>query len=332
MTLFVQTTAGILTMACVYALIAFGWNVVYSVTGVLNLAQGEFFMIGGIVLATNSDRGLPVAIALALAAPFVVAILTESTLLRPLAKKGRIFNQVIVTLALAILLREVVHWAVGPDPLFAPSLISRGTVSFMGAFVPRQAVLLWVVTVVIGGALWLLFSRTTLGAAMRACAESPEGAAVVGLSTTRLRLVALGLAGLLGAIAGILLSSMTPVEFHSGTFVGVKGFVAATLGGLGVLRGAFLGSILLAALEGYFAGYVSSTYRDVFVLSVLIAVLLLKPEGLIGGGTGLRRRKRPRVRASSSADAAAHDTDSSPIASTVETPAPADQSATSAGG
>lgn len=294
MTEFLQITVGVLTLASVYVLIAVGWNVVFAVTGVLNLAQGEFFMIGGIVLATNADRGLPIAVALALLAPFGVALLTEIALLRPMAKRGRVFQQVIITLSLAIFLRELVAWVVGPDPLFGPVLAPEGgTVEIFGAFVLRQAVLLWFVTVVVGVGLWVLFARTALGAAMRACAESPEGAATIGLSLTRLRLVALGLAGLLGGLAGVLLAAMTPVAFNSGAFVGIKGFMAAAIGGLGFIGGGFVGSVLLAALEGYFAGYVSDTYRDVLVYGVLIAVVMIRPNGLFGRGrlTGRRRQR-----------------------------------------
>lgn len=292
MTEFMQITVGVVTLACVYALVAFGWNVVYSVTGILNLAQGEFFMLGGIIAATNMDRGLPVAVGLGIAGPTVVALLMETALLRPLAQKGRIFHQIVITLAVAIFLREATAWRVGPDPFFGPDLINGPPVELLGAYIPRQSLLVWGVTAALGILLWLLFSRTTFGAALRACAEAPEGAAVIGLQINRLRLAALGLAGLLGGLAGVLMSALTPVAFNSGTFVGLKGFIAAAIGGLGLLGGAIVGSIFVAALEGYFAAYVSDVYRDVLVFSSMIAVLLFRPAGLLRSRTG-RRRQRP---------------------------------------
>ena len=293
---FFQITTTVITLGCLYALMALAWNVVFAVTGVLNLAQGEFFMLGGIVVAAQARSGtsLAIAVAMGLVLPLVVALVTEAALLSPLARRGKIFLEVIVTLALAILLREIVAWIVGPDPIFGPRLITGGTINIFGAFVPRQAILMWVVTVVLGLALWYLFSRTTLGSALRAGAENPEGALLIGLPIAKLRLFALGLAGLLGGIAGVVMSALTPIGFNTGTFVGLKGFVAAAFGGLGFLGGGIAGSVFLAALEGYFSGYVSDAYRDVLVFGVLIVILLLRPTGLMAAGRGRRpRRARP---------------------------------------
>jgi branched-chain amino acid transport system permease protein len=271
-----------LSSGAIYALVAMGFVAVFSVSGVINLAQGEFAAIGGLVALGGTDAGLPMPVALlvALLVVVVVAVLMQRLAISPVRRMTTL-TSIILTLGVSTALKAVLLLVFGPQarglaPLPGSDLLVGG--------VSVRAQELWIlaVTAVVAVAVSLFYDRTLLGKALRACAEQPVAARLVGISPKAAATVAFGLAGLLGATAGVLAAPIQLTAWDSGLLLGLKGFVAATLGGLVSVRGAVLGGLVLGVLESLVAGYVDSGYRDAVAFVLLIVVLVARPGGVFG--------------------------------------------------
>ncbi|TYB43994.1 branched-chain amino acid ABC transporter permease [Actinomadura chibensis] len=289
---FLQLTLANVTLAAVYLLIGQGWNLNIAVSGLLNLAIGGLYMFGGMLsFQLAAGWGLPAAVAalLAVAAVAAIALVVERLLLRPAG--DRVVVQIIATIGVSMVLMEAArHWF-GVDPVKPPALLPGDPVPVGPVPVTPQAVC--VIAVAIAGtvASQLFFRRTDRGRAMRACADNPEGARGIGIDVPRQRTIAYTAAGALAALAGVLIAPLIPVTYAGGDFVALKAFMAIAVVGLGDFAWAPAGALAVASIEGYVAGYVSSDYRDVVVLSLLLAVLLAKvvrPSGRLDllPGTG----------------------------------------------
>jgi len=207
-------------------------------------------------------------------------------------KHGQVVPMILVTLGASIVLREIAKLLFGPDPLRHPPLVSGPAIEVFGAFILPQTLVVWGGTAFLLLALWAFFSRTLYGKAMRACAENPLGATAVGISPSRMRTVSFAISAAIGAIGGMLLMPLTAMSWDGGTLIGLKGFVAAVLGGMGSYPGAALGGLVLGVLESLGAGYISSTYKDAFALGILLVLLLVRPQGLLGKRADAERRGR----------------------------------------
>lgn len=279
---FVQFTAYGLTMACVLALLAMGWVVIYQVSGVLNLAQGSFLVIGGLSVAALAPKiGLPLAIAAGIAIPAATGAALDLVLLRPARPSGP-GGPIVMTLGVALVLAEVARSIWGVDPLLLKAFLPRDPVNILGAPVLPQTLLLWGGSAVVVAALFLLFEKTTLGRALVACAQNPEGLRLAGTNPLDLRTFAFGLAGALGGIAGVLLIPVTPLAWDSGLAYGINGFIAAALGRW-TYPGAVGGALVLGLAENYAAGYVSSAWKETVGLLLMLAILLLRAFASEGG-------------------------------------------------
>jgi len=170
--------------------------------------------------------------------------------------------------------------AFGPDERPLPVFTAGPSIDFFGAAIERQTLWIWALTAVAVAALTILYTRTKLGRAMRACMENREAARLMGIDTNRVVTISFGLAAGLGALGGLVVTPLTQTAFNVGPSMGVKGFAAAILGGLGNPLAAVAGGITLGLLESLSIGFLSSTYKDVIALAVLLAVLVLRPEGL----------------------------------------------------
>jgi branched-chain amino acid transport system permease protein len=284
MSTFLQFLFGGLVSGAIFALIALGWVLIYNVSGVLNLAQGEFVMIGALVfveLRGTYELPVLVSIAGAVAAAVAVAVVLDIVILRRL-RNDQMVPMVLVTVGASVVLREIAQEIFGKDPLRTKPLLDGDPLSIGGATVLPHTLLLWATVVVLVLLLTLFFARSLVGKAMRACHENALGAQVVGVSPQRMRTAAFALSAALGAIAGVLIVPVTSMSWNGGTALGLKGFVAATFGGLGSLPGAVVGGIAIGIIEALAAGYVSSAYKDVFATLVLLALLLARPQGLLG--------------------------------------------------
>lgn len=266
----------------VYALIGLGFVIVYSVTRIVNFAQGEWVMLGAMLMVTLHGRGLPLAVA------FGLTVLTTALLgallwrvaLYPLRGAPGL-AALILTIGASIAIRGAALVLWGTDPFPLPAFSAGPPVRLLGAVIVRQS--LWVLAV--AGAvfllLWYFFTRTYAGSALRACAVSPRGARLMGIRVDRMFLLAFALSGALGATAGAVIAPITYATYDMGLTLGLKGFVAAVLGGLVSPPAAIAGGFLLGILESLAAGLVSSGYKDAVAFVILIVVCLAQVAGLL---------------------------------------------------
>ncbi|MBI3015426.1 MAG: branched-chain amino acid ABC transporter permease [Candidatus Tectomicrobia bacterium] len=268
----------------IYALIAIGFVVIFNVTGIINFAQGEFVMFGGMLAVSLNQAGFPLGGAL-LAATLLTALLgalVERAAIKP-AKTASISTQIIITIGASIALRGIALMIWGTDPYPLPSFSDGPPLVVAEAAVVQQG--LWVigVTLLLLVGLHAFFHRTLLGKALRACAYNSVGALLNGISVSRMSLLSFSLSAGLSAVAGIVISPITYATYDMGSMLGLKGFVAAMVGGLTSIQGAVVGGLLVGILESLGAGVVSSGYKDAVAFLVLLALFFLKPEGILGG-------------------------------------------------
>ena len=270
-----------LSQGAVYALVAIGFSIVYRATHIVNFAQGEFVMIGGLGTASALTWGMPMGFAML--ASVLLALLSAFALhgaLARLARSASITLVIIVTVGASIALRGAAQLLWGGDFHSLPSLGGSRPVMIGGAALLPQTVIILLSAICIVGLLDLAFHRTRFGKAMIAAAINPRAATLVGIDLHKVNAAAFLIAGGLGAVAGFLVTPLSLVQFESGLMFGLKGFAAAVLGGLGSLYGVVAGGLLLGVAEAVSAGYVSSAYKDALAFVLLIAVLLIRPSGL----------------------------------------------------
>jgi len=273
-----------LTTGGTYALIALGFSLVYNATGVINFAQGEFVMLGGMITATAiAAWGLPLWLAalIAVAITTVVGLILDRAAIRP-ARHASGVVLIIITVGASIFIRGLASIIWGPDERPLPAFSGEAPIVIFGATITAQS--LWVLgaTLVTALIMWVIFEYTIVGKAMRACAINPHAAQLCGIKLSRMVSWSFGLAAAVGAIAGIVLAPITMAQYNVGTMLGLKGFCAAILGGLGNGLGGILGGLVLGVLESLGAGLISSQYKDAIAFIVLIIVLLIRPSGLLG--------------------------------------------------
>jgi branched-chain amino acid transport system permease protein len=280
---FFQFIVAGLSQGAIYALVALGFSLIYRATTIINFAQGEFVMIGGLGTASGIAWGLPFSLALvmSLAAAAIGALLLHQILVR-LAKSASITLIIIVTIGASIALRGAAQIAWGGNFHSLPSIAGVEPLRLGGVAIMPQTILILGGALVMVAALDLMLRRTRFGKAMVAAAINPRAATLVGIDLARVNAAAFLIAALLGAIAGFLVTPLSMVQFESGLMFGLKGFAAAVLGGLGGLYSVVAGGLVLGVAEALGAGYVSSAYKDALAFVLIIAILLTCPAGLFG--------------------------------------------------
>jgi branched-chain amino acid transport system permease protein len=270
-----------LAVGTTYAIVGLGIALVYQVTGVINFAQGDFVMLGALVFALAEESGAGVLPAALLAVALTTAIggLVQLGMIAPARRAGH-DRLIILTVGASITLQGAALLIFGADQHFARPF-DEGQVGVPGAYVSSQYLWCALITGLAVAAVWLILYRTSLGRAMRATATDPETAGLMGVSPQRMSLVAFLLAAGLAAIGGIVLAPLQPPDPTVGIALGLKGFTAAVLGGLGSTAGAIFGGLAVGLIEAGITGYVSSQYRDTIVFGLLVAVLLIRPTGLL---------------------------------------------------
>jgi len=277
-----------ITKGSIYGVVAIGFNLIYSATGVLNLAQGEFVMLGGMLAVTLAYyTPLPVAIVGAVLPVAMIGCLLEWSLFRRLPRHS-VLQLIVVTIGVSIVIQEAaLHiWdeKVRSLPYFTGNEVS--SVRIMGAVISPQV--LWVLgTITVAVAALHVFLKYTLtGRAMRACSANPEAAMLAGINIRNIRTLSFGLSAGLGALAGCVISPITMTHYEMGGGLAIKGFAAAILGGLGNPIGAVLGGLLVGVLEAGSVRYLPAAYNDVTAFAILLLVLFVRPHGLFGRPTG----------------------------------------------
>ncbi len=265
-----------------YALVGLGVAMVYQVTGVINFAQGDFVMIGGLSFAVLSEAGMPAVVAalIALLATTAVGALTNLLVIRP-ARRVTKERLVILTIGASITLEGVALLAFGADSHFAAPFTGGGPVVLLGVHIARQYVWCALATLLACGLMWLFLTRTLPGTAMRATAMDTDAARLMGVSPARMSLLAFTLAAAVGALGGIILAPLQPPDAGIGIPLGLKGFTAAVIGGLDSPVGAVLGGLAVGVVEAYTTGYLSSDYKETLSFGLLLVVLLVRPTGLL---------------------------------------------------
>jgi branched-chain amino acid transport system permease protein len=283
---FLQVVVDGIADGSIYAALALALVLIFRSTGVVNFAQGEMAMFSTFLAWALADAGLPIGLALAgaLALAFLGGMLVERVLIRPV-EGGNPLNLVIVTLGLFILVNAAAGWIWGFDLRDFPRLFPGGVASIGGVSLSIESLGIIAVLLVVVGLLWLLFTHTPIGLAMRAAAQDPASARLVGVPVGRMLMLGWGLASLLGAVAGVLVAHRLFLDTNLMAGVLVYSFAGAALGGFDSPIGAVVGSWIIGVTEALAGTYVDAIGSDLKVLvplTVIFVVLLVRPAGLFG--------------------------------------------------
>ncbi len=280
---FLQFLFSGVTLGATYALVALGFSIIFNASHVINFAQGEFVMIGGMATVALLGVGVPLPLAM-LAAVLLAAVaglLLEKFAVEP-ARGASVVTLIIITIGASIALRGLAQIVWGKQYHALPSFSGDDPLHVLDATLLPQS--LWVLgvsaAVVVG--LFLFFNRTLLGKAILAASYNRDAAQLVGINVKFVLFLSFGLSGALGAVAGILVAPITLTHFEIGIMLGLKGFAAAILGGLGNGLGAVVGGLIVGIAEAMGAGYVSSEYKDAIAFVLILLVLFVRPSGLFG--------------------------------------------------
>lgn len=272
------------TSGSIYAIVAIGFNIIYNTTGIINFAQGEFVMIGGMTAISLANvLPLPIAILIAVVVTAVVGGLLDLLFIRRL-KEPSVLNMVIVTIGISIILRELaLHvWdeKVRSLPYFTGSEVT--SIRILGAYISPQV--LWVIGVsaVIVIFLGVFFKFTMTGRAMRACASNLTAARLCGINVGTMVTISFMLSAAIGALAGCVISPLTQTKYDCGASLAIKGFTVAILGGLGNSSGAVIGGIIVGLLEAFSISILPLAYKDAIAIALMLVILFVRPGGILG--------------------------------------------------
>jgi branched-chain amino acid transport system permease protein len=304
MDIFLQQILNGLVLGSIYALIALGYTMVYGVLGIINFAHGEVLMFGALialVVIKNLVAFFPTtplwlvlvaALLVAMSGCAVLSFYIEKIAYRPLRNAPRLVP-LISAIGMSILLQTIAMIIWGRTPLNFPQLLPEQSLAVFGtgALVTVKELIIMLTALIVMVALLFLVKKTRFGRAIRATAENPQVAGLMGVNTTRVISYTFILGGTLAALAGVMIASnYGSAHFYMGFMPGLKAFTAAVLGGIGNIPGAMLGGLLLGIIEALGAGYIGtlsggifgSNYQDIFAFLVLIMVLVFRPSGILG--------------------------------------------------
>jgi branched-chain amino acid transport system permease protein len=267
-----------------YAIIAIGFNIIYNTTGIINFAQGEFLILGGMIgISLSSFLPLPVAIAAAVIVTMGVGALIDFLFIRWL-RQPSVLRLIVITIGVSILIREsMLHiWDEKVRTLRYFSGTEISSIKILGAYISPQV--LWVlgISAVIVAALSLFFRLTLVGRAMRACSDNRTAARLCGIRASRMVTFSFMLSAAIGALAGCAISPLTQTQYNMGAPLAIKGFTVAILGGLGNSTAAVIAGLVLGLLEAYSIAVLPLAYIDAVSIAVLLVILFFRPSGLFG--------------------------------------------------
>ena len=295
MSTFIQTLFVGLRLGSIYALVALGYTMVYGIIRLINFAHGDFIMVGGYTMIFTVPAvlalGLPawVAVIAAIAVCALVGMGTELIAYRPVRKKGTNMTALITAIAMSLLLENLAQAipAIGPNPKVASQIFTAGGISFAGVTLEYTTLLTIVISAIVMVVLFQFTQRTKLGRAMRCVSEDKEAATLMGINVNHTILATFAIGSGLAAVAALMYMAQYPKIYTTmGSLLGLKAFVSAVLGGIGIIPGAVLGGVVIGLVESFTTSYVSSSMADAFVFLILIVVLVLKPAGILGKNVG----------------------------------------------
>jgi len=286
---------GGLLQGSVFAIVALGFALVFRVTGVINLSQGAFCIVGALSMYTlEQTLGWPsplAALVAVIATTAFGAALGAATFVPALARLPN-SSMLMLTAGLLTLIEGAVLVVWGSDPYDLPSFSGEAPATIAGLRVPTQGFWIAGAAAVVVLALWYVLTRTLLGKQLRACAENPLAARLMGIDVPRMTLLSFAMAAMIGAIGGIVVAPVASLQFDSGQFFTIFGFIAVAIGGMGSFVGAVVGGLILGVAEQLAAGYVSSLFSNGLAVVLLLLILLVRPSGLFA--TGVARRQDVR--------------------------------------
>ena len=277
-----QLIASGLALGSIYALLALSLVLISKSTDVVNFAQGEMAMFGTFIcFALLTKAGMPLIAVLVLAAPIdaLLGLATERIAIRPLQGAPQV-NALIATIGLWMIFHHSAGWIWGYDPVRFPSLFPSDPLNVLGARVAQNSLGIIGVSVLVMILLYLFFAYTRTGIAMRAASMNRRAAQLMGVEVQKVGLLAWALATAISVVSGLLIAPLTFLDFEMMFAVLLKAFAGAILGGFNSLPGAVAGCLLVGVLESLFAAYVSTAFKDTFAFCIIIAVLMLRPQGL----------------------------------------------------
>lgn len=279
---FLQYLVSGLSQGSIYALVGLGFTLIYAVTRIINFAQGEFVMVGGMmsyVLIRSADIPMVPALLLSIIIAVGIGALLYALAIRS-ARKASVISLIIITIGAAILIRGIVGEVWGVDAVRPPYFTGSEPLLFLGARIHPQA--LWIIgaTAVVTLLLHLFLTYTMLGKALKACSVNPKAASLVGIDPWVMGLVAFSLAAALGALGGVVMAPLTLTSFNVGVMLGLKGFVAASIGGFTSPLATVVGGITVGVIESVAVGVnwgpFTSGYKDAIALVILLLILLIR--------------------------------------------------------
>jgi len=280
---FLQFIFSGLTVGAVYALVGLGFTLIFNVSSIINFAQGEFVMLGGMITVFAAAAGVPLPLAalIAIVATTFVGVALHRLAIEP-ARGSSPVVLIMITIGASIFLQGMAQQIFDKRFHSLPPLVSGEPLRIGGATILPQSVLVLLCAGAIVVGLWLFVERTMLGKAVIATAANRLAARLIGIDTRKLIDFSFAVSAAIGAIAGILITPITLTSYDAGTALALKGFAAAMLGGMGSAVGAVAGGLMLGMLESLSAGYISSSYKDAVAFIIILVVLVFMPQGLFG--------------------------------------------------
>ena len=294
MSTFIQTLIVGLRLGSIYALVALGYTMVYGIIRLINFAHGDFIMVGGYAMIFTVPLvlglGLPAwaAVLAAIAVCALVGMGTELIAYRPVRKKGTNMTALITAIAMSLFLENLAQAipAIGPNPKVSSQIFASGGVDLGGVTLEYTTILTIVIGALVCAALYLFTQRTRLGRAMRCVSEDKEAATILGINVNHTILSTFAIGSGLAAVAALMYCATYPrVTNDMGSMMGMKAFIAAVLGGIGIIPGAMLGGILIGLIEIFVKLFAPGWYEAV-TYGTLIVILLVKPSGILGKNVG----------------------------------------------
>jgi len=271
-----------LSNGAIYALIGFGFAIIYNSTGIINFAQGEFVMLGGMLTVfflAVFKLPLAAAIILAIIISTIVGVSFERLAIRPL-KNASPLSLIIITIGASIFMRGAAMLIWGKDTYALPAFSGSDPLYIAGATILPQHLWILGVTVLIIIGSRIFFNYSIAGKAMRACSYNPLAAGLVGINVKNMVMLSFAISSAIGSMAGIIIAPLTMTSYDVGIMLGLKGFCAVIIGGMSSGLGTLMGGLLLGLLESLGAGFISASYKDAIAFIILLLILFIRPEGL----------------------------------------------------
>ena len=284
MELLMQQLINGLSLGAIYALIALGYTMVYGIAQLINFAHGDIIMVGSylVLILLNQGIVLPIAIAVSIFGCVILGVVIEKIAYKPLRHASRI-SLLITAIGVSYLLQNLCQLIMGANPMSFPTIITMAPIKLGPLTITGNMAITLGVSIVLMVALDQFVKKTKLGKAMRATSEDSEAASLMGINVNKTISITFAIGSALAAIAGILWASNYPqIKPTMGSLPGIKAFIAAVIGGIGIIPGAVLGGFILGIVETFTKAYLSTQFADGLVFIILILMLVFKPNGILG--------------------------------------------------